>query len=250
MDWDLYRRIIDECTKHHVRRISPYLMNEPLLDPEIGDRIAYISQKKRFPTFSKINTNAALLDQEAALKILDSGLDVLTCSVHGIIKGKYERTMVGLHLEEVLENIDRFLELKRKRKKKKPEVRITMIRTKLIESDVPKIKAYWKPRGVKVNIRPMTNRVNKRISTLGISARPMELFDSCTRLMQQAYINVRGEVLLCCNDWEQTTIMGDLSHQSVQEVWNGETFQNIRRRFLNQDLKGLLCARCYIQKRN
>jgi len=248
MDWDLYRKIIDECTRHRMRRISPYLMNEPLLDPRIGERIAYISQRKRFPTYTKVNTNASLLTEETARQILDSGLDILTCSVHGIVKEKYEKTMVGLRLEEVLDNIDRFLELRRKLKKKKPELRVTMIRTRLIEADVPKIMSYWNKRGVKTSIRPMTNRVSRRVNALGIHASPLEPYDWCVRPMEQAYVNLKGEVLLCCNDWEQTTMLGELTCQSLHGVWNGEAFQDIRRRFLKGDLRGLLCRECRMQR--
>ncbi len=248
MDWDLYKKIIDECTKYRMWRISPYLMNEPLMDPEIGERIRYISSKKRFPTYTKINTNASLLTEEVARDLIDSGLDILTCSVHGIVKEKYEQTMVGLSLEKVLYNIDRFLELKKKMRKKKPELRVTMVRTKLIEPDVDKIREYWRKRGVRVSIRPMSNRVNPKVARLNINARPLEPFDWCVRMMQQAYVNVRGELLLCCNDWEQTTILGDLRYQSLYEAWNSEKYMDVRRRFLAGKWKGLLCAACRMQR--
>lgn len=248
MDWDLYKAIIDECVRHRMWRISPYLMNEPLLDPDIGERIRYISSKKKFPTYTKINTNASLLTEETARDLLDSGLDILTCSVHGIVKEKYEKTMVGLKLEEVLDNIDRFLDLKKKLKKKKPELRITMIRTKLIEPDVEKIREYWGKRGVHVSIRPMSNRANPQIAALDISAKPLEPFYWCVRPMEQAYVNVRGELLLCCNDWEQTTILGDLKTQSLEEAWNSEKYKEIRKRILEGRVKGLLCEECTMQR--
>jgi len=247
MDWDLYRAIIDEIIKHRVFRISPYLMNEPLLDKEIGERIRYISSKKRFPTYTKINTNASLLTEEMSRDLLDSGLDVLTCSVHGIVKEKYEQTMVGLKFEEVLENIDRFLELKRKLRKKKPELRITMVRTKLIEPDVEKIKEYWRKRNVRVAIRPMSNRAHESISSLTINARPLMPFTWCHRLFEQIYINVKGQLLICCNDWEQTTILGDLTKQSIYEAWHGEPYMEVRRRFLKGQVKGMLCENCLMQ---
>ncbi|MCX7822586.1 MAG: radical SAM protein [Syntrophobacterales bacterium] len=247
MDWELYRNIIDEITKYRVFRISPYLMNEPLLDKEIGDRIRYISSRKRFPTYTKINTNASLLNEEMARDLLDSGLDVLTCSVHGIVKEKYESTMLGLKLEEILENIDRFLELKAKLRKKKPELRITMIRTKLIEPDIDKIKEYWEKRNVRVAVRPMSNRAHESISSLTINAREFLPFTWCHRLFEQIYVNVKGQLLLCCNDWEQTTILGDLTKQSIYEAWHGKPYMEVRKRFLKGQVKGILCERCFMQ---
>jgi MoaA/NifB/PqqE/SkfB family radical SAM enzyme len=224
-------------------------MNEPFLDPEIEKRIRYIFERKRLPTYIKVNTNASLLTEELAERILDSGLDVLTCSVHGIVKEKYDRTMAGLHLEEVLHGIDRFLEIKSRMKKKKPDLRVTMVRTKLMEPDLGKIKSYWRSRGVKVSVRPMTNRADKRINSLKIHSNPFAPYDWCIRLMQQAHINVKGQVLLCCNDWEQTIVLGDLTKQSLHEIWNGEAFQTVRRRFLERDWQGLPCASCLMPKR-
>jgi MoaA/NifB/PqqE/SkfB family radical SAM enzyme len=247
MDWDLYRKIIDEVTQYRVFRISPYLMNEPLMDKEIGERIRYISSRKKFPTYIKINTNASLLTEEMARDLLDSGLDVLTCSVHGIAKEKYESTMVGLKLEEVLENIDGFLDLKKKLRKKKPELRVTMVRTKLIEPDVEKIKEYWTKRGVRVAIRPMSNRAHNSLSSLHINARPLMPFTWCHRLFEQIYVNVKGQLLICCNDWEQTTILGDLTKQSIYEAWHSEPYMEVRRKFLRGQIKGMLCEHCLMQ---
>ncbi len=247
MEWDLYRSIVDECTRHRVLRISPYLMNEPLLDREIGERIRYISSRRRWPTYTKINTNASLLTEEVARDLLDSGLDVLACSVHGITREKYEEAVKGLSLDEVLENIDRFLSLKERLKKRKPELRITMIRTKLIETEIEKIHAYWWKRKVRVSIRPMSNRAHESLSALNLTARPLLPFVWCHRLFEQIYVNVRGELLRCCNDWEQTTIFGDLKKQSIEEVWLGEAYMEMRRRFLAGKVRGTLCEQCLMQ---
>ncbi|MBM3335636.1 radical SAM protein, partial [Candidatus Sumerlaeota bacterium] len=116
MPMDLYQRIIDECFDHEVERVSPYLMCEPLIDPQIGERIAYAVRRRALSGSKgiiKINSNGYLLDEEKAKSLLDSGLDRLNFSVHGIVPEIYEQTMVGLKLERVLKNIDRFLELKR-----------------------------------------------------------------------------------------------------------------------------------------
>jgi uncharacterized Fe-S cluster-containing radical SAM superfamily enzyme len=84
MDDDLYKKIIDECLKHQVKRISPYLMNEPLMDGKLGWKIKYIAEKKPKKLSIKINSNASLLKGDMVDQILDSGLDRLNISFHGI----------------------------------------------------------------------------------------------------------------------------------------------------------------------
>ena len=113
MDWDLYRSIVDQCLSMGVRRYSVYLMNEPLLDREIPERIAYISSRIKKPQYTKITTHGGLLSERMAKGLLDSGLDKLRISVLSLNSENYRKVM-QLPLEKTLRNIDRFLELKKK----------------------------------------------------------------------------------------------------------------------------------------
>jgi hypothetical protein len=48
----------------------------------------------------------------------------------------------------------------------------------------------------------------------------------------------------CCADWEQRSIMGDLTRHSLAQIWYGEPYSSYRRRFANGDVKGMICAAC------
>src|SRR5688572_18000080 len=61
MDWDLYRRIVDEAIEWGIRRFSPYGNNEPMLDPEFPKRVRYITDHKQPFQFTKINSHGNLL---------------------------------------------------------------------------------------------------------------------------------------------------------------------------------------------
>ena len=45
MSWDLYRSIVDQSIEMGIRRYSVYLMNEPMLDRELAERVAYVSAR-------------------------------------------------------------------------------------------------------------------------------------------------------------------------------------------------------------
>ncbi len=244
MDWELFTKIADEITSRPVARISPYLMNEPLMDREIGKKIRYLAERKRPGTVIKINSNGALLDDEMGEQLIESGLDRINFSVHGIRKETYESQMVGMRLKRVLENIDRFLQLRESKGSTRPRVRVTMVRTRAIEEELDEIMAYWGSKGVKVNIRPLENRAQREIATRGINPKRWRPFTFCNRLFEQAYVLSNGDVVLCCVDWERTTILGNLSNQSLYDIWNSERFMEIRRRYLHGDLDGLLCKGC------
>ncbi|MCX7014381.1 MAG: radical SAM protein [Candidatus Sumerlaeota bacterium] len=244
MDPNLFERIVDECVDGGVERISPYLMNESMLDPQLPERVAYITKRKTPRQYSKINSNGALLTERMAKGLLDAGLDRLNFSVHGIEPEPYRQAM-GMPLEPVLRNIDRFLELKRDGRYKRPRVRVVMLMTQLLEPQLPAIQAYWKARGVEAHIRQIENRgAHKNIQSASIAVRELAAFQWCNRMFEQAYILHDGRMVLCCADWEQTSIMGDCSRQSIREIWLGSKYQGFRRRFLRGAVKGMLCDGC------
>lgn len=60
-------------------------------------------------------------------------------------------------------------------------------------------------------------------------------------------LNRRGGVYLCCPSWLNTPV-GNLRYQSVDEIWNGETAQKIRRSILDCTFEYCNEARCpYLQ---
>jgi len=244
---ELFDKIIDESVSYPIKRISPYLMNEPLLDRDIGRKIASIV-KRRTRWFSiKINTNASLLDEYMSESLIDSGLDRLNISCHGISERSYSSSMRGLSLRETLANVDRFLELKHKRGAKLPKVTVTMVKTKLIEDEIPQIKSYWKQRNVSVHIRQLENRATDVIGQKGLNTASWSNFSCCSRLFTQAAILTNGDMLLCCVDYGYTTVLGNVGSQSIHEIWNSPRTKDIRRRFLKGDLEGLLCRQCLKQ---
>ncbi len=247
MDWSLFKKIIDECVQNRVKRISPYLMNEPLIDICLGKKIKYIAENRKKGLSIKLNTNGGLLNDEMGRALASSGLDRLNISCHGISKQAYEESMKGLCLETTLKNIDNFLGLMKDGNSKKPRVTITMVKTKLTEKEIPGILNYWHQRGVSVHIRRLENRSNTEIAGKGIEPGSWQRFSYCKRLFTQAYILFNGDMLLCCVDYGYTTVLGNVSRQSIREIWNSEKALDIRRRFLSGNTQGLLCHSCFKQ---
>lgn len=174
MSDELYQRIVDECLENPIKRISPYLMNEPLLDNTIGEKISYIAARKPAGVSIKINTNGALLKGDIAQSIADSGLDRLNVSFHGISIYTYETAMQGLSFETALENIETFISLLRQQSRRTPRVTIVAIETTLNSSEILQLKRYWNDRGISVHVRRLENRSNNQITGKGLAQKKME----------------------------------------------------------------------------
>jgi MoaA/NifB/PqqE/SkfB family radical SAM enzyme len=158
--------------------------------------------------------------------------------------------MQGLSYEKTLHNINTFLELKRKMRKTKLKVTITMVETELIKPERDKIRSYWDKRDVSIHIQPLENRAHKQIANMGLNLNEWQSYLWCKRLFTQAYILYNGDMVLCCVDWERTTVLGNVREKSIEEVWNGKKALSIRKKFLSGTTEGLLCHSCLKQFRD
>lgn len=244
MDWDLYKKIVDQCIDWGIRRFSPYLMNEPMLDPELPARIKYVSDHKKADQFTKINSHGGQLTERMAKGLLDSGLDRLNFSVQGLDPDIYFDVM-KLPLQKTLDNIDRFLEFKRAGGYKKPRVRVVMLLTRYLEPQMAEVKRYWNSRGVKINLNQLENRGNHRaLHNEDIALHELQNFDWCNRLFEQMYILYDGRLVMCCADWEQTGIMGDATRYDLRAIWENEVYRRYRSNFLKGHVQGTICDGC------
>ena len=52
--------------------------------------------------------------------------------------------------------------------------------------------------------------------------------DPCRLLWTEMVISWDGRVSLCCNDYENKAVLGDIKTQSIKEIWSGERLNSIR----------------------
>ena len=244
MDWDLYRSIVDQSIAFGIRRYSVYLMNEPMLDRELPKRVAYVSARIKKPQYVKVTSHGGLLTERMARGLLDSGLNKLKISVQSL-NPKIYRDIMGLDLSKTLSNIDRLLSLKQQGGYKLPRLEIVMVDSVQTHNEIPAIERYWRQRDIKLYIEPVENRADQQnIRDAAVSARELKAFSWCRRLMEQIYILYDGRMLQCCADWEQRSVMGDLTRESLADIWHGERYSDYRRRFAAGNVKGMICAGC------
>ena len=249
MDKDLYCSIVDQSIALGIRRYSVYLMNEPMLDRNLPERIEYVSARIRKPQYVKVTTHGGLMTKRMAQGLLDSGLNKLKISVQSLNPETY-RDIMGLDLAKTLRNIDRLLELKQRGGYKLPKLEIVMVDSIQTHKEIPAIKRYWQERDINLYIEPVENRADqKNIKDSAVSAGELKPFSWCRRLMEQVYILHDGRMVQCCADWEQRSVMGDLKRESLADVWYGERYSDYRRKFAAGEVKGMICACCRKQSK-
>ena len=75
--------------------------------------------------------------------------------------------------------------------------------------------------------------------------RVRSLKGGCFYPFQQLVIRPNGKVSLCCNDALGVYTMGDCNKQTLNEIWNSESYREVRRSLMKNGRVGLkLCDRC------
>jgi len=246
MSDDLFKKIVLEIAKYRkTRRISPYLMNEPFLDPKLLERSKYIKQTIPNSRIT-ITTNGSKLSPELIDELMkDNPFHHIFISMQGIEKEPYENTMRGsLKFEETKRNVEYLIQ---KRNQFHPELKITvtMVKTNLV--DVDKAVNYWKNLGVNSKYTALENRGGNNPSFHKLNPGKSIRFNHCTRLFKQAYILFNGDMVLCCTDYFKTMVLGNVAESSIYEVWNSPRAIKIRQDFIRGDFSdNPLCASCLI----
>ncbi|MFW5607577.1 MAG: SPASM domain-containing protein, partial [Campylobacter hyointestinalis] len=57
-------------------------------------------------------------------------------------------------------------------------------------------------------------------------------------------IMVNGDVVPCCHDACGKEVMGNLIEQNLDDIWNGEKFQNFRDKIHNEQKNIDICKLC------
>lgn len=242
MDDALFRKIVDECSRHFVGRVSPYLTNEPLMDKRMPEMLRYIHDKMPFFTKSKINTNAALLTEDMGEALIRAGLTHLWISVNGYTPETYRASM-DLDLDRTLTNIDTFLATKGRMGAKNPKVIVTTVETKLVKPELDYARKYWKERDITFKVHAMDNRAGD--DSLAFKEAKPKLKRDCDLFLKQAYIVENGDMVICCHDWQQSVKVGNVAETSIAEVWNSPHFTGLIRDYVRGDYSRLgICAKC------
>jgi pyruvate-formate lyase-activating enzyme len=238
MDFDLFTAIVDEIAPF-AQAIVLHSWGEPLLHPRIVEMVAYAKAKR---LWVELSTNATRLDEPMSRALIGAGLDRIYMSMEGLTKETYERVRVRGHFEEVLRNIERFIELKRELGSH-VEADVQIVRLSETDAEVADFVARWR--------RSHADIVNiKELDTWGgqiddVSALAVEPVDGdgaarrpCPNLWYHCHIHWDGVLVSCSRDYDAVTPLGNVRNGGVLATWHGARMRQLRRWHLD----GVFCA--------
>ena len=242
MDMGLFRKIIDEAAPW-VYDVHLLHRGESLLHPEFFVMARYASENH---VRTKLHTNGTLLDEDKSRQMIESGIDQLSFSFDGYDKETYESIRVNGDFDLTVKNIQRFLEIKKELKSKKPYTILELINfpDSEINSDAEKQKAF------RDNFRglPLDKLVVKEFHNWAgevETKHKRKTFSPCTFLWNALVIFWDGAVLPCSQDFFGYYILGNVNDSSLTEIWNNDMMVHLRKKHLKRNIEEFdTCREC------
>lgn len=246
MPWDLFTKIIGEIAETDKDvRVWMVFFGEALIrkkrKPTIFEMIAYAKSKGL--TDVVMNSNANLLDHEAAVGLIESGLDAIYIGIDAFTPETYGKVRVGGNYEKTVNNVINLLRLKKEMKAEHPQVYVQFVEMDVNRNEKEDFIKFWSGHGANVKIRP-------KVSWAGSIDAPNLVLGNeerwpCYWAMQSMSVTDTGKVVTCAVDLDARFIAGDITIQSLKEVWNGK-LKELRQLHISKRFEDLppVCRDC------
>lgn len=222
MDEALFRKVADDCAALGIRHVRLHNYGEPFVDRHLTDKIAYAKQKGIAEV--GVISNGSLIDEQVARGVIEAGLDAINISVDASGREVFERTRVGLEYDKVIANIERLVRIRAELGRTHPKLILSFVRQDNSDEERAFID-HWRTIADKIHITDLHNWA-------GTLNRDSDVRYPCYRQWLTFTVLWDGRVSLCCADFDGRVILGDLRTSNIRDIWESETYRQVRREHL------------------
>jgi hypothetical protein len=236
---EVFERIINQVNEYvtSIPKLALYMQAEPLFDIKIYDRIEMIFTKLKVPfEYLELSTNGSLLNSENRKKILaainhtNTRFDI---SFHKSVQSEYEK-FCKLDYEQTFFFVEQWLI---------ESDSLRGVERRIITSDQEEIAyPFWQEtfRMLKLKnppkimyIKTPTNRARAGNFIKGKDVK-------CPRISQWITFNWKGDIILCCSDYDNEFILGNIMENELPDIIGGFQYRvNCAAKDVN-----FICNRC------
>lgn len=253
---ELFQSTIDQLASR-LSYLTFYFQGEPYLHPQFLDLVSYASRKR---IYTATSTNAHYLNDKNAEATVKSGLDRLIISIDGTTQETYESYRIGGSLEKVIEGTKNIVRWKRELKSTTPHVIFQFLVVKPNEHQIDEVNKLGRELGVDEvafktaqiydyqqgsDLIPTIDRYSRyKKNNDGTYQIKNELLNHCWKMWHSCVITWDGKVVPCCFDKDAHYVLGDLNHQSFEEIWRGQKYNDFRASLLRSRTEIEMCKNC------
>lgn len=217
--------VVDECKRIGVHSMKVNWRGESTLDPECGKKLLYMKSQGIHEL--QMNTNASRLEPILNHELIES-LDRIIFSCDGMSPETYNKIRRGGDFNRFLKNVTQFRRMRDEKdtklpwhsmRKGLPVIRINMAVMEQNYHEVEDFKvlfrgladevffnSVYRPQGAKDTQNKGQHRTEKR--------------KGCPQIWQRLIVDVQGNVMPCCVDYQEKLVQGKVDENSISSIWN------------------------------
>jgi MoaA/NifB/PqqE/SkfB family radical SAM enzyme len=243
-----------------LKRVDLTGIGEALMNRGFFDAVELLKSRGLYVT---LNDNFTLMNEKAARRIIELGVDQVFLSLDGATKETYEQIRVGANFAKVIANARHLMRIKREMRRQRPEVKINTVVCSTNYRELPVIVELAHDIGigmvqfvnvitfentesldtalVRREVRAKFQEAVERARQLGIMVK-IELFDKlpvrqCDFPWKRNFVTYDGYVHPCCyttqtgdRKAQNSGSFGNLLEQPFDEVWNADRYSEFRKK--------------------
>ncbi len=199
--------------------------NEPTADKRFVDQVRTLKEAGLPP--ATLTNGTGLTPKRVDALVEMGGLRFLSINLSTLDAERYQADRQGDHLELVLRNLDY---AKDRRVAEDMDIVVLGRGDETHRRDFAEIQARFA--GSRFNVKLFEVMDRAGYLQVGLSARNKTLC-GCenvgSRPLQHLHITPRGKCLLCCEDYDESYVVGDLGESTLEEVLTGPELALMRR---------------------
>jgi len=219
-------------------------MGEPMLHKDLPKMIRLSKQVSEKVT---LVTNGLLFSKNNIDEIIDSGIDIIRISLQGLSSDEYKQiTGVSINFNKFIDNL-KYLYANKKQCKIYYKIPNFSLR--------PEFKEVFGPISdslVNIPIAPTYQNVDyKQIESIVDKDGLRDKLLVCPQPFYMLNLRVSGKVSPCCETDEACMSVGDITTESIYEIWHGNKLKKMRLSQLNGHRDHIShCANCVLPEFN
>jgi radical SAM protein with 4Fe4S-binding SPASM domain len=246
MSMDLFDKIVSEASAF-VKHTYLHLWGEPTLNKHLPEMI------RKVRAFSTVDlaTHGLFIDEEMAEAL--SECDTLSVSIDGIDQETYEKYRVGGSLEKAMAGLRLLI------KKCGHKVNWTFVVFKDNEHQLPAAQQIADEIGANIGFKPPlfwdraamdssmpTDEKFRRYALVNGEWQLKADRLKCREFWETIYVLPNADVVTCCYDGAAEYVVGNVKDSTLLDVWNGETYNAMRRKHSGGMLNEMCSRRCQL----
>jgi radical SAM protein with 4Fe4S-binding SPASM domain len=253
-----FKKLMDEIGDH-LLFLHLWGWGEPFINQDFFSMIRYAKDKGLKMISS---TNGHFFESEENIdQLIDSGLDALIFALDGVSRETYEKYRKQGDFDKAIRGLRLLVQRRKERGASFPLLNLRMLVTRDNEDEVSKMRSLAQEIGVDVLTLKTLNSFDNEADGKGLiplhpeyrrfeyddRGQPIRKKNSCKKLWNHPTVYRDGVIVPCDYHTGLELSLGNVfanNGHSFREVWFGEGFRQLRRRFLKRDQSGLRCENC------